>query len=122
MKHYDKEKERAQNRKTIINLGIITVFSIVCYIGIILLAKCTLRKELILGVVESVVTILFFLEIFYIFKVENSTGYYECRECHNRFVPTYFTAIVAPHTITKRFLRCPKCNKKTWAKKVMTKE
>jgi L-rhamnose mutarotase len=48
-------------------------------------------------------------------------GYYECKNCHHKFVPTYKEALFVMHTPTKRHLKCPKCNKKSWNKKVLSK-
>ena len=38
-----------------------------------------------------------------------------------KFIPNYLVALCAPHMSTTRYLKCPKCNKKSWSKKVMSK-
>ena len=53
--------------------------------------------------------------------IEQKAGYYECKECHHKFIPTYMQALMAPHMSTTRYLKCPKCGKRSWSKKVMTK-
>lgn len=45
---------------------------------------------------------------------------FECRKCKKRFIPTKFAYIMGMHTITRRYLRCPHCNKKSWAKRCLT--
>ena len=59
--------------------------------------------------------------IVYGLKIEHDAGYYECKECKYRFVPKYKEVLFSLHMGTTRYLKCPKCHEKTWAKKVMTK-
>ncbi len=55
-------------------------------------------------------------------KIEQIAGYYECRECKHRYVPTYLTLNLAPHIGRTRYMKCPKCGKKSWQKKVISKD
>ncbi len=54
--------------------------------------------------------------------IEQKAGYYECQICHDRHVPTYWQTNLAPHKGRTRYMKCPKCQKKSWQKKVLTKE
>lgn len=54
-------------------------------------------------------------------KIEQTAGYYECQNCHHKYVPTYKNVFFAMHFGRTRHLKCPKCGKKTWQKKVLTK-
>lgn len=53
--------------------------------------------------------------------LDREAGAFECKECHNRFVPEFRAYIMGAHTLTKRKLKCPKCGKSTYCKHVMTK-
>ena len=55
-------------------------------------------------------------------KIEQIAGYYECKACGHRYVPTFKAVNLAMHMGRTRFLRCPKCGKRTWQKKVFNKE
>ncbi|MBQ3214712.1 MAG: helix-turn-helix transcriptional regulator [Oscillospiraceae bacterium] len=55
-------------------------------------------------------------------KIEQVAGYYECRHCKHKYVPTYKAISFAPHVGRTRYMRCPGCNKKSWQKKVLRKE
>ena len=55
-------------------------------------------------------------------KIEQKAGYYACKECGHRYVPKYTKVFFAMHMHTTRFMRCPKCGRKSWQKKVLTKE
>lgn len=63
-----------------------------------------------------------FIGFFFALKIEQTAGYYECRHCKHRYVPTYKSVLLAPHMGRTRHLLCPKCNQKSWQKKVIGKE
>ncbi len=65
--------------------------------------------------------ILFLIPCFYALKLEVSVGVYKCKNCGHEIVPTYSEALWAMHRGTTRHLMCPKCNKRTWCKKVLKK-
>ena len=74
--------------------------------------------------VEQLITILgicvvFLLPCFYALKLEVSVGAYKCKNCGYEIVPTYSEALWAMHSGTTRYLKCPKCNKRTWCKKII---
>lgn len=41
---------------------------------------------------------------------------YECAHYKKKFVPTFKDCIFGPHTLTKRYLKCPYCHKRGWDK------
>jgi len=55
-------------------------------------------------------------------KIEQVAGYYECKKCGHRYVPTYKAVNLAMHMGRTRYMRCPKCGKKSWQKKVISKK
>ncbi len=65
--------------------------------------------------------VVFLIPCFYALKLEVSVGAYKCKNCGYEIVPTYTQALNAMHRGTTRFLKCPKCNKRTWCKKVLKK-
>ena len=65
------------------------------------------------------VSAIFLIPCFYALKLEVSVGEYKCKNCGNEIVPTYKEALNAMHKGTTRYLKCPKCNKRTWCKKVI---
>lgn len=51
--------------------------------------------------------------------IEQKAGYYQCNNCKYKYIPTYKQVLFAMHSGRTRYMRCPKCHKKTWNKKVI---
>lgn len=66
--------------------------------------------------------VLFLAGCFCALRIEQVAGYYECRECGHRYVPSYKAVNMAPHMGRTRKMCCPNCGKKSWQKKVLDKE
>lgn len=63
----------------------------------------------------------FAIGICYAIRIEQIAGYYECNNCHYKYVPTYKKVLFSTHINRTRKIKCPKCHKKNWHKKVITK-
>ena len=70
---------------------------------------------IIIGFVPFIVGILFAI------RIEQVAGYYECQKCHHKYIPTYSSILWSMHVNRTRYMRCPKCNQKSWQKKVISK-
>ena len=70
---------------------------------------------IIIGVVS------FAVGITYAIRIEQVAGYYECNTCHYKYVLKYKSVLFAKHINRTRKMICPKCGKKTWQKKILTK-
>ena len=115
-------KELEQKNKTIWK----SMWAIMTVSIIALLAGLTITAFVIPEGVWQLVTILglcvvFLIPCFYALKLEVSVGAYKCKNCGHEIVPTYSQALNAMHMGTTRFLKCPKCGKRTWCKKVLKK-
>ncbi|MBQ7942432.1 MAG: helix-turn-helix transcriptional regulator [Lachnospiraceae bacterium] len=115
-------KELEKKNKTIWK----SMWAILTVSMIALLAGLMIAAFLIPEGVWQIVTILgicvvFLIPCFYALKLEVSVGVYKCKNCGHEIVPTYSEALWAMHSGTTRYLKCPKCNKRTWCKKVIKK-
>ena len=131
MKDYDKKteelllemakKEEEQNKKLLFSMYAMMIVSIVFYFTTLLIAGLFIPEGPKQFVVIILSSIIFFIAIFIGLKLEADAGYYECKNCHHKFIGEYKQVLWAMHMGTTRYLRCPKCNKRSWAKKVMSK-
>lgn len=87
-----------------------TIFLII--IGLIVENKIE-NENIIMAISVSIFVISCFAAVYY----EISSGYYVCEHCNYKFKSKYMKALLAPHAFTKRYLRCPNCNKKSYAKR-----
>lgn len=58
----------------------------------------------------------------FMLKIEQVAGYYKCKKCGHTYVPTFKAINLAMHMGRTRYMRCPECHKKSWQKKVISKE
>ena len=132
MKDYEKKtdellvelakQEEVKNKKMITDMYVLGFTTIVFYIGITMLASYTLGEGTLFGIIVGIATVFLVIVALYVFKLEISAGYYECKKCHHRYVPdSYWKVMFSPHIDTTRYLKCPKCGERSWSKKVMSK-
>ena len=132
MKDYEKKtnellvelakQEELKNKRLITDMWVLTVTAFVFYVALMVISCNLLEEGPILGTIICVSTIVLLVVCFYGFKLEVEAGYYECRHCHHIFEEkNYFKLLMAPHMGTSRYQKCPKCGKRSMAKKVMTK-
>lgn len=55
----------------------------------------------------------------FMIRIEQKAGYYECKNCGHKYIPKYKSVFMAMHMGRTRYMRCPKCNKKSWQKKIV---
>ena len=89
--------------------------ALICLMTLIslLIPKCGFQDFLII-----VSVILFTIPCIIALKFKVETGYYECKNCHHMFVPNYKEIALLMQTPTRRLLKCTKCGKWTWCKKL----
>lgn len=116
-----KQKEQADKNLLTIEI-LIGVLCLVVFFALVLVASLISMEErlrillIIIGFMPLLIACPFML------KIEQTAGYYECQKCGNRYVPTYSSVFLAPHINRTRYMKCPECHKKSWQKKVLSKE
>ena len=114
-------QEKAEAKKKIIIAVIIASITLLAGLTLLLLADL-LEMELWLRIVLSVIGVVVIVTgIGLACVLEKDAGVYECRHCGERFVPTMKAYLFAPHMPISRRLKCPKCGKKSYCKKRLSK-
>ena len=115
-------KELERKNKTIwSSMWVIMTVSITALIAGLFIAGFLIPEGVWQLVTILGVCVVFLIPCFYALKLEVSVGAYKCKNCGHEIVPTYTQALNAMHMGTTRYLKCPKCNKRTWCKKVIKK-
>ncbi len=116
-----KKKEAADRRLLSVEivLGIISALFLFSMVIIAALAAMPVWLRIVLMVFGLAV---FLTGCFFAVRIEQVAGYYECRKCGHRYVPTYMSVSMAMHMGRTRYMKCPECGEKSWQKKVIEKE
>ena len=116
-------KQKEESDKRLLKLEIVMgICCILPLIASVIIAMAVPMEEWVgaIMVITSLIPLL--IATPFALKIEQKAGYYECQKCGHRHVPTYKSVFLAAHINRKRRMRCPKCNEKSWQKKVLTKE
>ena len=113
---------KEEKDKQLLSLEIvISIISVVSFLLLLFIATY-LEMELWIKITIIVIaSIILALGVGHALKIEQIAGYYECKSCGHKYVPTYKSVFWAPHINRTRYMKCPKCHQKTWQKKVLTK-
>ena len=118
-------RQKEERDRRLLKLEKIVGFLFVTYFIFILLTMNYLVEKNIIS--ENMFLFIVIISLVYIvvigsvlLKVEQIAGYYECGKCHNKYIPTYKSVNLAPHLGRTRYMKCPKCGKKSWNRKVLS--
>lgn len=116
-------KQKEESDKRLLNIEIVlmtmSIAFFIAIIAVISFVEMPLWAKILIGIggfIQLLVATLIS------FRIEQKAGYYECQECHHRYVPTFKQSYFAPHKGRTKYMKCPCCGKKTWNKKVISKE
>lgn len=111
-----------RNNKTLLLMETVIGFTCSITFIIIIFVTCFTEMNLILKIILIVTSIIIFIiGIFFAMKLERESGYYECKKCNHKYIPDILPFWFSMHYGRTRYLKCPKCNKHSWNKKVLTK-
>lgn len=113
-----KKKEEADKQllKLEIVIGYISSISFLILIFIASYITMSLFLRIFLIVISLII---FFIGMFYALKIEQIAGFYRCSKCNYKYIPEYKDVFFAMHINRTRYLKCPKCGKRSWNKKVI---
>jgi len=114
-----KQKEEYDKRLLHIEIimGIIAILPLL--ISTIIVSLVSLEEWLASTIVgTSIIPLL--LATPFALRIEQTAGYYECQKCYNKYIPTYKSVFEAMHIGRTRYMKCPKCKKRSWNKKVIS--
>ena len=116
------KKEEMQNKKLMMYENVIGFGSTISFLIQVLVAVFFVKNTTAQILLFILAFAFLIVGVSFALKIKAETGYYECQKCHNKYVPKYSSVYFAMHLGTTRYMKCPKCGKKSWQKKVMSKE
>lgn len=116
-----KEKEEADRRLLTLEIFIGVTVSVL-FLSLIFIASFAPMANWLRVFLIALGFIPFAIGLGYAIRIEQTAGYYECSKCGHRYVPSYQSVLFSMHLNRTRYMKCPHCRKKSWQKKVLTKE
>ena len=112
-----------QNKRILTLNKIIINLAIIIFVVIGIAATFIEMSMLIRNIIFAVDLVMLILVGFFTLNILQKTGYYECQECKHQYIPRYTQMFFSMSGITNTNwrMKCPKCKKKCWHKKVLTK-
>ena len=112
-----------QNKKILTLNKIIINLAIVIFVVIGFAATFIEMSMLIRNIIFAIDLVMLILVGFFTLNILQKTGYYECQECKHQYIPRYTQMFFSMSGVTNTNwrIKCPKCKKKCWHKKVLTK-
>lgn len=117
-----KQKEAADKRLLSLEIVIGVLASVILFTVILIDTLVQMADWLRIVLIITGGIIPFVIGIAYALRIEQVAGYYKCAKCGHRYVPTYSSVLWAMHVNRTRYMKCPKCGKWSWQKKVLKKE
>ena len=114
--------QKKENDRDFLRLEIFIGIALsIAFLFLIFIAAYIEMEPILRGIIIISAIVIFIAGVFSAIKIEQIAGYYECQKCHHRYIPTYKSVFLAMHINRTRYMKCPKCNQKSWQKKVLTK-
>ena len=111
-----KRKEEADKRLLAMEV-VIGYISVITFLILIFVASYIEMESWLRVILIVFGSIVFALGVSNALKIEQIAGYYECGKCHYKYTPEYSSVFWAMHMGRTRYMKCPKCNNRSWNKK-----
>ena len=69
----------------------------------------------------AIACVIFTVGVTAVMEGQRKIGYYQCEKCGETFVPGFRTRLLGFNMVSRRFMKCPCCQKRAWCRKVMEK-
>ena len=113
-------QQKEQKDKQLLSLEwVLAIIAVVALMSFVIIAAAIEMPEWTRWIILGTGFVVFIVTMLFGLRIEQIAGYYKCEECGHKYVPKYWPVFFAMHMGRTRHLRCPKCGKKSWQKKVL---
>lgn len=117
------EKEKEFLTKKFLSLEIIIgLLAVITFVPAFIIAIYLIESFNLIALGVSIIVVGSLIVIFILvicLWIEQKIGYYVCKKCNHKYIPTFNQVLWSMHFGRTRFMKCPKCNKSSWSKKVI---
>lgn len=100
-------------------LGVFSVVIIMCFCVIAEIIDMPDWLRIILCIVGLIIGC---VGLHFCMVIEKDAGFYECRHCQYKYVPSMSQMYFSRHIGRSRNMKCPKCNKRSYHRKVISED
>ena len=116
-------KQNEEVNKFVLNLevvfGIISVISMFATLFFAIYIAEKFDTIVVPIIMTSVSLVLFLVSVLFCLRIEQKAGYYICKKCGHKHVPSFGQVNRAMHFGRSRYMKCPTCKKYSWQKKIL---
>lgn len=116
-----KQKEKADKRLLTLEV-VIGITSFAVFFAMLMIASLATMDDWVRILIISISAVAFLAICFTLIRIEQVAGYYKCNKCGHRYVPSYKAIMSSMHMGRTRYMKCPECQKRSWQKKVVSKD
>ena len=115
------KRQKEESDKRLLTMEVVMgAGTVVMFLALVMLASLVdIEDWLRFLIIIPAFVFLFFVSLV-LLRNDQTAGYYECKKCHHKYVPTYKSVLWAPHINRTRYMRCPKCGKRSWQRKIIS--
>lgn len=117
------KKSIQHSNKRLLNAEIVIAsISVVAFLSILGLSIFIIEKAGLLVMPILMIVLGFAILLagtIYSLYIEQKAGWYVCKKCGHKHIPSFSQMFWSPHVLRTRFMKCPHCKKRSWNKKVI---
>lgn len=116
-------REREANKKQFTLTLLLGAVSLAAFLTL-LIVVCVYTDAIPLTVkliLLAIACVIFTVGVTAVMEGQRKIGYYQCEKCGETFVPGFRTHLLGFNMVSRRFMKCPCCQKRAWCRKVMEK-
>ena len=116
----DMQVLREQKDRMLLSMEIVIgVLSIIILLLFVFVASLLPMKDWLRIVLVVSGVLIALIGVGFALRIEQVAGYYLCKKCNHKYIPTYKQVLFAMHNGRTRYMKCPHCKKRSWNKKVV---
>lgn len=116
-------KQKEESDKRLLFMEIVTgVLCLIPLIAAVVIVNVVSMEEWLAGLIVGLCVIPLLIATPFMIRIEQVAGYYKCGKCGHKHIPRYISVFGAMHMGRTRYMKCPSCGKRSWQKKVISKD
>lgn len=112
-------KQEESNRRALRSESIIGFGSSISFLVLMFAACFAVESAVWRAAMIAIAATMLLVGVLYCLYLEQTVGYYRCKQCGHAHIPSYRQVFFAPHIWRNRYMRCPHCHRLSMQKKLV---